>query len=239
MNQMSETNANAPFHSFVGFHPAQPQRLSCFMDDGQMSWMSNPASGPIRSSIYGGVLLAPLTGMPTMPESAYGSPRVDQPLHGTLTEGLPVLRARSSVFTPLVDPVDDNTPLTQLPASLASRRTRQHPLARELSLACSDVSSTVEILRARVQDQRTDLRSKLIGAIQADATAPYVPVDRHQPATPRPLQFQKRPSLVRHQLVDEPILTRQASVGSCYSVTTTVIGTRHPVGFEQDDHGPS
>ncbi|KAG0147554.1 hypothetical protein CROQUDRAFT_670448 [Cronartium quercuum f. sp. fusiforme G11] len=263
MSQIGDPSSTPTFLPLVGFHPSQPPRLSCFMDKGQRSWMNNSSPNRIRSSLYGGVILGPIgpsttdhPSAPTAPEAAYASPRTEfSHLHGSgvglgepnlVSSNLTVTaRPRSSAFIPPLD-TDDNTPLTSLPRSL-SARTRRHPLARELSLARSDASSTVEILRARVQDQKIDIRSKLFGAIQSESEPleercwspsdvlsvpssdsirnPYVPIGRVQPATPRPLQIFKRPSVTRYQLTDEPppALNRELSQGSCYSVTTTVI----------------
>lgn len=251
------------FLPVVGFHPTQP-RMSSMMEEGKASWMNNSATGPMQSSHYSGMILAPFSASTTdhlaAPEPAYGISRPDvSQLRGAcagLTDGSDakhglkgVARPRSTASIPPFKS-DDKTPLTALPPSLTSRM-RRHPLAREVSLARSDASSTVEILRARVEDQKTDIRSKLIGAIQSEkaveqcwspsdvisaplsnpACSPYVPVDRVQPATPRPLQVVKNPSLIRHQLTDErprspPQLVRQGSQASCYSVTTTVIGLK-------------
>lgn len=280
MSQVNDPNSSSQFHSFVGFHQPQPPRLSCFMDDGQLSWMSNATSNQIRSPIYGGVILAPIgastdhipaASIPTAPEPAYGSPRVEMSQvqdglrSSTSIRGATSSRLRSMVSsTPTTVESEESTPLTKLPVPLA--RTRQHPLSREISIARSDDSSTVEILRERVKDQRTNLRSKLIESIQSDSNPsssstnwsasstdliinstsscddlenlnepssdlssnhPYIPIERCQPATPRPLRVQKKESLVRrYQLSDQP-LSRELSQTSCYSVTTTVVGRKH------------
>ncbi|KAH9817199.1 hypothetical protein DFH28DRAFT_1081422 [Melampsora americana] len=228
MSQVSDSNSTSQFHSFVGFHQAQPPRMSCFMDDGQLSWINNSTSSPI----YGGVILAPIgastdhlpaPSIPTVPELAYGSPRAEmsQAQDGlksssSLVGGM-TSRLRSFVSTPSVE-TEDSTPLTKLPLPLA--RTRQHPLSREISIARSDDSSTVEILRERIKDQRTNIRSKLIESIQSESNettwspsevlsstnpieslrSPYIPTEKCQPATPRPLRVQKKESLVRYQL---------------------------------------
>ncbi|EGF97940.1 uncharacterized protein MELLADRAFT_113961 [Melampsora larici-populina 98AG31] len=265
MNQVNnDPTSTSQFHSFVGFHPSQPPpRMSCFMDDGQLSWISNPTSNSI-APIYGGVILAPIgtastdhlpsSSIPTAPEPAYGSPRVEM---SQVQDGL--LRSSSSLRDTMTSRIrsfvsisnvetEESTPLTKLPIPLP--RTRQHPLSREISIARSDDSSSIEILRERVKDQRTNIRSKLIESIQSESIQsawspsdllnpttnnsdslipnPYVPIEKCQPTTPRPLRVQKKESLIRYQLTDTP-LSRELSQASCYSVTTTVVGHK-PMG---------
>ncbi|KAH9440611.1 hypothetical protein Pst134EA_032313 [Puccinia striiformis f. sp. tritici] len=61
--------------------------------------------------------------------------------------------------------------ITRTSTTTSNQPNRLQSLKRELSIACSEQSTTVEALRERVTEERTDLRATLRGAIQKDKKA--------------------------------------------------------------------
>ncbi|KAA1100947.1 hypothetical protein PGT21_002425 [Puccinia graminis f. sp. tritici] len=178
--QQQTQQATAQYH-YTGF-PAQSasavngfideQPMSGYIDEKGVCWVAPPA--PV-SSQCNGILMTPCGPPQERMESYQGGCTIPELVFRKTSLGGNFCNRATMYASPTQAPV----PMLTRPASVITRTStissnqhnRLHSLTREASLACSVQSTTVEELRERVTEQRTDLRATLRGAIQKDKKA--------------------------------------------------------------------
>jgi hypothetical protein len=159
-------------HHYASFPIQEEQHMNGFIDEKGLGWIAPPI--PV-SSQYDGFLFAPCGPKTESMESYQRGYTLSDPVaRKTIPAGSFFNRATmysSPTQAPAATITRPVSAITRTSSTISNQQKRQHLLTREASLACSDQSTTVEELRERVADQRTDLRATLRGAIQKDKKA--------------------------------------------------------------------
>ncbi|KAH9471811.1 hypothetical protein Pst134EA_002449 [Puccinia striiformis f. sp. tritici] len=178
--QQQSQQAAAQYH-FSGY-PAQPpppvngfideQHMNGFIDDNGMCWVAPPVS---VQSQFNGVVLGPYGTPQETVESYQRACTIPELVFRKTSLGGNFCNRATMYASPTQAPVSTITRpasvITRTSTTTSNQPNRLQSLKRELSIACSEQSTTVEALRERVTEERTDLRATLRGAIQKDKKA--------------------------------------------------------------------